>query len=895
MNLREIPKTYNAADWEDKLYAQWEKSGLLRPEASDSQERYCNILPPPNANGELHLGHVSGYTVMDIFGRYQRMNGKKVLLLPGKDHAGIQTQVVFEKKLKSERGISRYDLGREKFYEESYAFCIDRANYMRSQEKKIGLAADWSREKFTLDPEVSRRAMETFVKMYADDMIYRGERIINWCPRCATALSDVEVEYEITKGKLYWVKYGPFTLATARPETKLGDTAVAVHPEDERYKNFVGKKITISGVLGDFEVTVVADKAVDRTFGSGVIKVTPAHDFTDFDIAKRHSIPIKQVIGTDGRMMDNCGKYAGMTTRECREAIVADMENMGLIEKIEDYEHSLSVCERCKTTIEPLISKQWFIDVDAPKYSLKKKSIKTLRSGSIAFHPENMKEQMIQWLENLHDWCISRQIWWGHRIPVYYCKQTISNQPASTKLQRGEQSTVNEGCQRPIVSVEKIEKCPHCGGAVEQDPDTLDTWFSSGQWPYTTLGYPDEDDAKTFYPTDMMVMGRDLLFFWASRMVMFGLYSTGVVPFKHLYFTGLVCDKEGKKMSKSRGNGIDPLEMIGKYGADALRMSLVIGSTPGNDTRLYEEKVETFRNFTNKLWNIGRYVHQQITDNSRQPEPKNPADHWILSRLQEVTNEVTRLLENYQPSLAGEILRDFTWNDFADWYVEIHKVEKNDGVLRVVFGTLLKLWHPFMPFVTEAIHRTLHSETATLLMAERWPVRNALQSDAGEPEEMSLKSKPDDARKFQSAIGLIQKIRALKSLYRIDPVTKLNCTIHDTSAQSIRDNEAVFKRLARIDEIHFSETLPPHTVLVQSDSLQAFIELEGVIDVDAERKRIETDKSEKAKYIASLKTKLGNENFIKRAKPDIVEAEQTKLAEAQQQLADLDHHLSSLL
>ncbi|MFZ2299811.1 MAG: valine--tRNA ligase [Candidatus Moraniibacteriota bacterium] len=885
MNGSEIPKTYTAKDWEDRLYRAWEESGFFNPNNTDSKERYCNILPPPNANGELHLGHASGYTVMDIFGRYQRMNGKKVLLLPGKDHAGIQTQVVFEKKLQAEKNLSRFDLGREKFYEEAYAFCTDRANYMRSQEKKIGLATDWSREKFTLDPEVSKRATETFVKMYADGMIYRGERIINWCPRCATALSDVEVEYETKKGKLYWIKYGPFTLATARPETKLGDTAVAVHPDDDRYRDFVGKKITIPGVLGNFEVTVVADEAVDRTFGSGVIKVTPAHDFADFDIAKRHNIPVKQVIGTDGRMMDNCGKYAGMTTRECREAIVADMEKMGLIEKIEDYEHSLSVCERCKTTIEPLISKQWFINVDAETYSLKKKSIEALRSGTVAFHPENMKDQMIRWLENLHDWCISLQIWWGHRIPVFYCQSNKKQENIKYQISNIKKGN---GCSEPIVSIEKIEKCPYCGGEVEQDPDTLDTWFSSGQWPYTTLGYPENDDAKTFYPTDMMVMGRDIFFFWAARMVMLGLYRTKVAPFKHLYFTGLIRDKEGKKMSKSRGNGINPLEMIGKYGADALRMSLVLGSTPGNDTRLYDEKVETFRNFTNKLWNIGRYVNNAGIRNQESgimemPEPRSPADHWILSRLQEVSQEATRLLENYQPSLAGEKLRDFTWSGFADWYVEIHKIEKNDGVLRSVFETLLKLWHPFMPFVTEALWQTLHENPEKLLMTERWP------------DDISLASRTDATQKFQLIIGLIQEIRALKALYHIDPVTKLNCTVRGESERSIQDNEAIFKRLARVDEIHFSETLPPHTSLAQSGSLQVFVELEGVIDFDAERERIGQEKTDKTKYIATLETKLGNQNFIERAKQDVVESERAKLEEAQKQLADLEQHLASLL
>lgn len=844
---REIPKTYTAADWEEKLYTKWEESGFFNPDATHSNDRYSNVLPPPNANGELHLGHAAGYTVMDIFGRFERMKGKKVLLLPGKDHAGIQTQVVFEKKLKNEQNITRYDLGREKFYQATYDFCIDRAQYMRSQEKRIGLSADWSREKFTLDPAVSKQATETFVQMYQDKMIYRGERIINWCTRCATALSDVEVEYQTKKGKLYWIHYGPFILATTRPETKLGDTAVAVHPDDDRYTAFVGKKITIPGVLGDFEVMVVADKAVDRTFGSGVIKVTPAHDFTDFEIAKRHHVPIKQIINTDGRMMDNCGKYAGMTTSECRTTIVDDMQSMGLIEKIEDYEHNVSVCERCKTTIEPLISKQWFINVDATPYSLKKKSIEALKSNAIVFHPENMKEQMIRWLENLHDWCISRQLWWGHRIPVWY---------KGTEIYCGIEAPTGDGW--------------------EQDPDTLDTWFSSGQWPYTTLGYPDADDAQAFYPTDMMIMGRDLLFFWATRMIMFGFYKTNTAPFKHLYFTGLVRDKEGQKMSKSKGNGIDVLQMIDRFGTDAVRLSLTLGATPGVDFRLYEEKIETYRNFANKLWNIGRYVGQQETKEGEQEEPNSDADHWILSRLQQTTSEVTRLLESYQLSLAGEKLRDFTWSEFADWYVEIHKVEKNDVVLRHVFETLLKLWHPFMPFVTEALWETFGH--TNLLMVEPWPASQDSQTDAS----------------FQAVIGLIQEIRSIKAFYRIDPVTKLNLTIQKHSEQTMKNCEPLFKRLARIEDIHFSEALPPHTVLAQADSLQAFIELDGVIDFAAEQKRLTKEITDKERYIATLETKLSNATFLERAKPDIITTEKEKLVDAKEYIQNITKHLASL-
>lgn len=856
MSEQEIPKTYTAKDWEEKLYTQWEKANLFTPDQSSSEESYCNVLPPPNANGELHLGHASGYAVMDIFGRFERMKGKKVLLLPGKDHAGIQTQVVFEKKLKAEKNLDRYSLGREKFFEESYAFCMDRANYMRSQEKRIGLSADWSREKFTLDPEVSKRATETFVKMYEDGMIYRGERITNWCPRCATALSDIEVIHKEIPGKLFFIKYpiqnsGDFiTVATTRPETMLGDTAVAVHPDDSRYQSLIGKIILLP--LTDREIPIIGDNRIDPAFGTGAVKITPAHDPLDWEIGKTHSLKAIQVIEKDAYISKAFGVYAKLSTKDAREKILADLTRQNLLEKEVDHTISLSQCERCKTTIEPLISKQWFVSVDAPSYSIKQKTLEALRSNAITFHPDTMKDQMIGWIENLHDWCISRQIWWGHRIPIWY---------------RGEE--IHCGMQAPE------------GEGWEQDPDTLDTWFSSGQWPYTTLGFPDGDDAKQFYPTNTMIMGRDLLFFWASRMVMFGLYRTGSAPFKHLYFTGLVRDKEGQKMSKSKGNGIDVLEMIEKFGADAVRLSLTLGTTPGLDFRLYEEKIETFRNFANKLWNIGRYIHQG-TENKEQGtggiKANSDADHWILSRLEQTIEEVTRLLEKYQLSLAGEKLRDFTWNEFADWYVEIHKVEKNDAVLHHVWKTLLALWHPFIPFVTEAIWETFGYAKENLLMIEKWPA----------PKNETIYSS------FTEVIGLIQEIRAIKSLYRIDPVTKLSLTIQNNSQEAIKKNEAVFKRLARIEEIRYTEELPTHTALAQSESLQAHIELDNIIDFEAEKKRLEKEITDKEKYIASLEAKLSNQNFIERAKPEVVDAEKKRLEEAKQQVADSKSHLASL-
>ncbi|PIP25372.1 MAG: valine--tRNA ligase [Candidatus Moranbacteria bacterium CG23_combo_of_CG06-09_8_20_14_all_41_28] len=862
MEEQPITTAYNANEWENKLYALWEESGFFNPDNIDSDIRYANILPPPNANGELHLGHASGYTVMDIFGRFERMKGKKSLLLPGKDHAGIQTQVVFEKKLENEQSITRFDLGREKFYEATYDFCVDRANYMRSQEKRIGLSADWSRETFTLDTEVSRRAIETFVQMYHDGMIYRGERIINWCPRCATALSDVEVIHKDIPGKIYSLKYPLkdsneyIVVATTRPETMLGDTAVAVHPDDERYKTLIGKVVLLP--LTNREIPIIASNRIDKDFGTGAVKITPAHDPLDWEIGRDHSLEVLQVIDEKGMITSLGGIYAGLSVMEARTKILTDLNTLHLFEGEQDHIISLSQCERCKTSIEPLVSKQWFVNVDAQKYSLKKESIKALESNTIIFHPENMKGQMIHWLENLHDWCISRQLWWGHRIPVWY-----------------RDAEIYCGITAPE------------GSGWEQDPDTLDTWFSSGQWPYTTLGYPDTKDVKDFYPTDFMVMGRDLLFFWATRMVMFGFYKTKMSPFKHLYFTGLVRDKEGQKMSKSKGNGINVLEMIDRFGADAVRLSLTLGATPGLDFRLYEEKIATYRNFANKLWNIGRYVMSiQNKDDERKsgsPQPKTDADRWILGRLNSIVGEITSLLENYQLSLAGEKLRDFTWNEFADWYVEIHKIEKNDVVLTFVFETILKLWHPFIPYVTEAIHQTFYPEKNTLLMISSWPTSD------------KTTEKPSPENPFDLIKNLIITIRNTRATYHIEPAKKITVSVNSTSESIISANEAMFKRLARIEEIlHTHEQIKNNTILIQSGSLQIFLHLDGAIDTNKERIRFEREKAEKEKYRSLLKLKLENKNFIDRAKPEIILAEQEKLKLIEKELAEIDHHLISL-
>ena len=597
---KELPKAYEPQNYEDAIYKRWEESGFFAPEAhppradnpdgsSPTSGRYVNILPPPNANGELHVGHASGYTTMDFLGRYHRMKGEKVLLLPGKDHAGIQTQVVYEKKIKKESGLSRHDLGRNQFYQDAYAFCLDRAQYMRNQEKKIGLSADWSREKFTLDPNLLQVVLGTFSKMFnevdadGNRMVYRGECIINWCPRCATALSDVELEHEEQTAKLYTFKYSadfPLTIATSRPETKLGDTAVAVNPKDKRFQKYIGQEFVVKKFAGgpDLKIKIIADESIDMTFGTGALGVTPAHSMVDFEMAEKNNLEIVKVINENGTINSGFGPFSNLSVIEARLAVVAALKRDGLLEKEEDYANNLSVCERCRTAIEPLPSKQWFVNLDHSNFSLKQAAHKAIVNGEIKIYPERFTKVMLSWIDNVHDWCISRQIWWGPRIPAWYKRDEI---------QVGEQSP---------------------GEGWVQDEDTFDTWFSSGQWPFITLGYPENDDFKNFYPTDIMETAGEIIFFWVSRMIMLGLYITGKIPFKKVYLHGLVLDAKGQKMSKSKGNVIDPLTLTDKFGTDAFRMGIIIGNTPGTSLALAEDKIKAYKHFANKLWNITRFV-----------------------------------------------------------------------------------------------------------------------------------------------------------------------------------------------------------------------------------------------------------------------------------------------
>jgi valyl-tRNA synthetase len=716
--MKEMAKSYNPGDYEQEIYSLWESSGEFTPKIDPAKKPFVISMPPPNVTGILHIGHALFITLQDIMIRYHRMKGEPTLWLPGTDHAGIATQGVVEKML-SKKGVRRTDLGREKFVEEVWKWKAQYGETITNQLRRVGASCDWTRERFTLDEGLSKSVNEAFVTLYERGLIYRGLRTVNWCPKCHSAISDDEVEHKQEIGKLYWLKYGPFVLATSRPETKLGDTAVAVHPSDKRYKDMVGKKYMIPGVLGEFEIEVVEDNAVDPKFGTGAIKVTPAHSLIDYEISTRHNLPIKQIIDKNGRMMENCGKYAGMKTREAREAIVEDMQKMGLIDHIdENYEHNIGVCYRCGGTVEPIPSKQWFVKMKP----LAEKARKAVEGGDVKFNPKRFEKVYFHWMDNIRDWCISRQLWWGHRLPVWYKDVGGGAQGAG--------GTDNEEIY--------VGTTPPKGEGWVQDEDVLDTWFSSGIWPFSTLNWPDtkDPDYDYFFPTTVMETGYDILFFWVARMIMMSLELTGKAPFETVYLHGLVRDEHNRKFSKSLGNGIDPIDMSEKFGTDALRMSLIVGSTPGNDIALGESKIKGYRNFANKLWNIARFVAMSLDDLGFIPDADTQfahKDQADVKKFKSVIKSVTKNIDNYRFSHAGEALYEYTWHEFADNIIERDKLRLSEGdpqdkeaaaaKLVYVLVNLLKAIHPFMPFVTEAIWQELPSKIkdSKLLISANWP------------------------------------------------------------------------------------------------------------------------------------------------------------------------------
>lgn len=888
--LAKLPPTYDAQAVEQNIYSQWEKGGYFLPKRRrvvKTKKPFVISLPPPNATAALHLGGALMLAVEDLMIRYHRLRGEETLWLPGTDHAAIATQNVVEKNILKEEGKTRHDLGRAEFLKRVESFVAETREVIRNQMRRVGASVDWSRERYTLDPGLSRTVKIVFKMMYDDGLIYRGNRIVNWCPRCQSTLADDEVEYKTAKEKLYWIKYGPFTLATTRPETKLGDTAVAVHPDDARYKHHIGKRYQIPGVLGPFEVVVVADRTVDPKFGSGVIKVTPAHDFVDFEIAQRHGVSMRQVIGEDGRMMPNTGKYAGFTTAECRVKIVEDMQKLGLIEKIEDYEHNLSICYRCDAVIEPLPKLQWFVAVDKPftlsqntldhwgrgdKVTLKQLMTYAVRSKKINIIPDRFEKTYFHWIDNLRDWCISRQIWFGHRIPVYYCK-----------LVNPKSQIPNPKCREPIVSTEVVEKCPHCNGEVEQDPDTLDTWFSSGLWTFSTLLNQQKTadtllawakispDLKKFHPTSVLETGYDIIFFWVARMILMTTYALGEIPFHTVYLHGLVRDRQGRKMSKSLGNGIDPVDMIAKYGADAVRLSLIIGLTPGNDTRMYEEKIAGYRNFTNKLWNISRFILTSTKPTRAKPTPRTLADRWIMAEFNELKIRATNHLDNYRFSQAGEELYEFTWAKLADWYLEISKIENGkDAILRNILDELLTLWHPFAPFVSEHIWSLAHENKKSLLIINPWP-----------------QGKKIKIGKIQKEFSVIQSI-----------VSMIRDLRQETNAKTISNVEIVSAKFAKLikREQRVVETLSRSNLLfVKRTTMTSAVKrvLPGIniymikIQSTDNAQKLEAEKKQLSDYITQLKTRLDNQQFLAGAPATVVAKEKERLKEAEEKLKHL--------
>ncbi|MFA5010127.1 MAG: valine--tRNA ligase [Patescibacteria group bacterium] len=725
-----MDKSFNFIDLEKKIYHLWEETGAFTPKIEEGKKPYTIIMPPPNAYDQLHIGHALFVTVEDIMIRYHRLKGEPTLWLPGADHAGLGSQVFFDKLLQKERGISRFELGREKFVEELGRHMDEKRKIMENQLRALGASCDWSRSKFTLDPDVSHAVYYTFKKMYDEGLIYRGERIVNWCSKCATGLSDLEVEHQEVEGQLAYIKYpladgsGFVTVATTRPETMLGDTAVAVNPDDKRYKEVVGKMVKLP--LTDREIPVIADEAVDKEFGTGAVKVTPAHDPTDFEIGQRHNLPLMSVIDDRNKMTEAAGSYAGMKVGEAREKVLADLQEQSLIEKQVKHIHSVGHCVKCGTILEPKVSKQWFVKI-AP---LAKPALAAVKTGKIKFIPERFEKIYSNWMENIRDWNISRQVWWGHRVPVWYCKN-------QTGIMSNVQCPMSNGGEEEFVVAEtRPEKCPICGKCeMKQDEDTLDTWFSSGLWPFTTLGWPEKTaDFKYFYPTTMMETAYDIIFFWVARMIMMGLYCTGEVPFETVFFNGLVRDNHGQKISKSKGNVIDPLVMVEKYGADALRMGLIAGTAAGNDTNISEDKIRAYRNFANKIWNAARFMSGIKNQESRikgwtvgiTDVALNERDREVLKEFDEAAAEMTKMMEKYQLGQAGEFIYDYFWHTFCDKIIEEYKDQLEDenrkeaasAVLHHVLRNALVLLHPFVPFATEAVWMELYEGQ---LISARWP------------------------------------------------------------------------------------------------------------------------------------------------------------------------------
>ena len=874
--MKELEKLYDPARVEDDIYAFWLNGGYFHTKADKNKKPYTIVMPPPNVTGQLHMGHAMDETWQDILIRYKRMQGYAALWVPGTDHASIATEAKVVAKMKEE-GLTKEMLGRDGFLERAWAWKNQYGDRIVSQLKKLGCSCDWNRERFTMDEGCSKAVLKVFKYLYDKDLIYRGERIINWCPHCKTSISDAEVEYEDQEGSFWHLKYPIvgtdefLVLATTRPETMLGDTAVAVHPDDERYKHLHGKKVLLP--LLNKEIPIVTDTYVDMEFGTGVVKITPAHDPNDFEVGQRHNLPIVKVLDETAHMTADCGKYAGMDRYEARKAIVADLEAGGYLEKIEPHAHNVGTCYRCGTTIEPMVSKQWFVRM----VPLAGPAIDAVRDGRIKFVPERFDKQYYHWMENTRDWCISRQLWWGHRIPAYYC----------------------DACGEVHVSDEPMTTCPKCGGALRQDEDTLDTWFSSALWPFSTLGWPDKtEDLDYFYPTNTLVTGYDIITFWVSRMIFSGLEYTGKVPFDTVLIHGLVRDAQGRKMSKSLGNGIDPLEIIAQYGADALRLTLVLGSTPGNDMRFSDEKIKASRNFANKLWNATRFVMMNLPEDFQAGLPTadklDLSDKWILSTLNNLARTVTDNLDKFELGLAAQKVQDFIWEVYCDWYIEIAKVRLNSTdpeeadnarkVLVYVLTQALKLLHPFMPFITEEIYRALPGTSETI-MTEQWPVFC---------EELNYAAEEAD---FEKLMDYIKAVRTIRAEMNVHPAKRSSMIIETSETEAFRRGGDYLAKFAFATDVILTEKYTGDTagmVQVITHAARGFIPMMELIDREKELARLNKEKAGAEKEIGMFSRQLSNEGFVNKAPANVVEEIRQKLARAQEKLARVEESIAAL-
>ena len=879
----ELPKTYAPAEFEDRIYQMWCDRGYFTPDPANPAPAFSVVIPPPNVTGQLHMGHALDETLQDILVRTKRMQGYNTLWVPGTDHAGIATQIKVEERLRVDEGKTRYDLGREEFLRRVWAWKDSYEARITGQLKKLGASCDWTRQRFTMDDGCSRAVREVFVNLYDKGLIYRGHRIINWCPHCATALSDAEVEYTEQPGFFWHIKYpikgedGYVEVATTRPETMFGDTAVAVNPNDETTRHLIGKTLILP-IVGR-EIPVIADDYVEIGFGTGCVKITPAHDPNDFLVGERHGLEQIKVMNDDATMNRYAGKYEGMDRYACRKALVADLEAQGYLLSVEPHTHNVGTCYRCHNTVEPMTSDQWFVKMKP----LAEPALEAVRSGDVKFAPDRFSKIYINWMENCHDWCISRQLWWGHRIPAFYC----------------------DACGKMTVSKQDITTCPVCGAPVRQESDVLDTWFSSALWPFSTLGWPDRTpELEKYYPTSVLVTGYDIIFFWVARMIFSGLEHMGQKPFSTVFIHGLVRDAQGRKMSKSLGNGIDPLEIISKYGADALRFALATGNSPGNDMRFSDEKMEAARNFANKLWNASRFVRMNLTiDEVRLPDADRLAleDKWILHSFNRLAESVNANLEKYEVGVALAAIYEFTWDVFCDWYIELAKARLNEKesegnricqqVITYVLNGILKLLHPFMPFITEEIFSSLPHlpGDAESIMISRYPTG---RSDLEFPVE---------AGEMERVLELIRAIRNRRAEMNIAPSRKAAVFIETRYADAFNSATApFFARLASASGIEVAESFPADRVSadtcvqVVTPAATAYLPLSDLVDYEKERARLTAEIAKVSAEVERLDRKLSNQGFVAKAPAAVVDAERAKLAAAREKLTATEAALANL-